>query len=262
MSSSIEFDTSASRRIEAAYLTADVVAQRVEVLDALDVRPGERVLDIGSGPGLLAEAVAAVVGSSGRACGIDTSEPMLEMARGRCEAHPQADFELADASKLPFPDSSFDAAVSTQVYEYVADMPSALVELFRVLRPGGRIAIVDTDYDSLVIHTEDPERMSRVLRAWDEHFVHRGLPRVLTPLLRDAGFAVGRRSAIPILNPEYHPGAFSYHLTQMMAAFAVGRCGVSKAEADAWLAELQQLGERGDYFYSLNRYLFLAQRPG
>ena len=261
MKSGIEFDATASRRVEAAYLTADVVGQRVEVLAALDVRPGERVLDVGSGPGLLAEALAATVGADGRVCGIDTSEPMLEMARRRCEAHPQARFEWADAGKLPYPDASFDAAVSTQVYEYVVDMPTALAELFRVLRPGGRVAIVDTDYDSLVIHTEDPERMGRVLSAWDEHFVHRGLPRVLTPLLRDAGFAVGRRSAIPILNPEYHAGAFSYHLTRMMAAYAVGRQGVDRAEADAWLAELQELGDRGRYFYSLNRYLFLAQRP-
>lgn len=262
MKSGIEFDATASRRVEAAYLTADVVGQRIEVLNALDVRPGERVLDIGSGPGLLAEALAAIVGARGSVCGIDTSEPMLEMARRRCDAQPQARFEQADAAKLPYPDASFDAAVSTQVYEYVEDMPRALSELFRVLRPGGRVAIVDTDYDSLVIHTENPERMARVLCAWDEHFVHRGLPRVLTPLLRDAGFAVGRRSAIPILNPEYHPGAFSYHLTRMMAGYAVGRQGVDQAEADAWLQELKELGERGQYFYSLNRYLFVAQRPG
>ncbi len=262
MSSGIEFDAAASRGIEVAYLTADVVAQRVEVQGALDVRPGERVLDIGSGPGLLAEALAATVGPKGRVCGIDTSEPMLEMARRRCEAHSHAEFGQADAGKLPYADSSFDAAVSTQVYEYVADMPNALAELFRVLRPGGRVAILDTDYDSLVIHTEDPERMARVLRAWDEHFVHRGLPRVLTPLLRDAGFTVCRRSAIPILNPEYHPNAFSYHLTRMMAGYAVGRAGVTKPEADAWLEELRELGRRGEYFYSLNRYLFLAQRPG
>ena len=261
MKNGIEFDASASRRIEAAYLTADIVGQRVDVLAALDVRPGERVLDIGSGPGLLAAALAAIVGSEGRVWGIDISEPMLEMARRRCESYPQARFDQADASKLPYPDSSFDAVVSTQVYEYVADMPTALAELFRVLRPGGRVAILDTDYDSLVIHTEDAERMARVLSAWDEHFVHRGLPRVLARLLRDAGFEIGRRSAIPILNPEYHPGAFSFHLTKMMAAYAVGRRGVTKSLADAWLAEFQELGDRGDYFYSLNRYLFLAQRP-
>jgi len=261
MSPPIDFDQAAGNALERAYLTPDVIEQRQQVLASLDLQADESVLDVGPGPGLLLQEIAACVGPGGRVVGADLSEPMLVLAKRRCAELPWVELQIADASALPFEAESFDAIVSTQVYEYVEDIPTAFDKLFEITRPGGRVAILDTDYDSLVIHTEDPERMAQVLSAWDEHFVHRGLPRVLAPLLRDAGFAVGRRSAIPILNPEYHPGAFSFHLTKMMATYAVGRRGVTKALADAWLAELQELGDRGDYFYSLNRYLFLAQRP-
>ena len=157
------FDAETARKVEAVYATPDVVAQRCATLKVLDLRAGERVLDIGSGPGLLAYDMAATVGPQGRLCGIDTSEPMLAMAGKRCAGQPWAEFRQADATQLPYPDAGFDAAVSTQVYEYVPDIPAALTELYRVLRPGGRAVIVDTDYGSLVIYTEDRARMGRVL---------------------------------------------------------------------------------------------------
>src|SRR5262249_48759 len=153
------------------YLTPDVVAQRGATLKILELRAGERILDIGSGPGLLAYDMAATAGPQGRLCGIDTSEPMLAMARNRCAGQPWAEVRQASPPPLPYPDASFDVAVSTQVYEYIADIPAALAELYRVLRPGGRAVIVDTDYGSLVIYTEDKARMARVLAAWNEHFV-------------------------------------------------------------------------------------------
>ncbi len=245
MSGVIEFNAEAARRIEAAYLTADVVAQRLAVHDALDVRAGERVLDIGSGPGLLARELAKTVGPEGRLCGVDISDAMIDMARHRCSGQPQCEFENAEACTLPFEDEAFDAVVSTQVYEYVADIPAAMRELHRVVRRGGRACIIDTDYDSLVIHTEHPERMRRVLEAWDAHFVHADLPRKLAPALTEAGFEVGRRSAIPIFNPEYHPNAFSYHLLPLMGAFARAQEGVAPEEAEAWLAEFEELRPQG-----------------
>lgn len=260
MSSGIEFDDSAARRLEATYLTTDVVTQRLAVHQALDVRSGETILDIGSGPGLLVYELGNTVGSEGRVCGIDTSEPMLEMGRRRCEDRPQCRFELADASKLPFTDGEFDAVVSTQVYEYVADIATAFAELHRVTRPGGRICIIDTDYNSLVIHTEHPERMQRVLDAWDHHFVHADLPRKISPALAVAGFEVGRREAIPMFNPDYNPNAFSYHLLPLMGAYALGRGEISREEMKSWLDEFAELGARGEFFYSINRYLFAARK--
>ena len=81
MSGRLEFDEETSRRVEAVFLTPDVVAQRCQVLKALELTAGERVLDIGSGPGLLAHEMAAAVGPEGRVCGVDISEPMLAIAK-------------------------------------------------------------------------------------------------------------------------------------------------------------------------------------
>ena len=261
MSGNIVFDDDAARRLEGMYLTTDVVAQRLAVHEVLDVRFLEHILDIGSGPGLLVKELANTVGPTGRVVGLDSSEAMLEMGRQRCADLPQCEFELADASDLPFEDGAFDAVVSTQVYEYVADIPKAFKELHRVTRPGGRICIIDTDYDSLVIHTEHPERMRRVLEAWDDHFVHADLPRKIAPALSGAGFEVGHRRAIPMFNPEFHPNAFSYHLLPLIGAFAVGRGALTPDEMKSWMGEFRELGEKGEFFYSLNRYLFTARKP-
>ena len=261
MSGGLQFDELTSRKIEALYLTPDVVAQRSQVLKALALRRGEHVLDVGSGPGLLAHEMASSVGRDGGVRGIDISEDMLAMSRRRCANQPWTAFQKADATQLPYPDGAFDAAVSTQVYEYIADVPAALAELYRVIRPGGRVLILDTDYGSLVIHSENELRMQRVLTAWNEHFIHAGLPRVLSRQLRDAGFMIRQRDVIPMFNPEYQENTYGKHLLDLMASFAAGRQGLSNEEVEAWLAEFAELGRQGTFFFSLNRYLFAADKP-
>jgi arsenite methyltransferase len=258
MGAMLKFDEVASRRIEATYLTPDVIEQRRVVVAALELEPGETALDIGSGPGLLATEIADVVGPAGSVHGIDPSDSMLAIARRRPGSE-SVEFHAGDAYTLPFPDGSFDVAVSTQVYEYVADVPRALAEARRVLRPGGRLLVLDTDWDSIVWRSRDPERMRRVLAAWDEHLVDPYLPRRLTGLLVDAGFAVTERAVIPMLNAGYDENTYSAGLVSFVGAFVPGRHDLTQADAGAWADDLTSLG--ADYFFSLNRYLFTAVKP-
>jgi ubiquinone/menaquinone biosynthesis C-methylase UbiE len=258
MSGMLQFDEEGSRRNEATYMTPDVVEQRRAVRAALALRRGEKVLDIGSGAGLLAQELAAEVGGLGSVHGIDPSESMLALARRRRPPDGAAEirFTAGDACALPFADASFDAAVATQVYEYVHDMQAALGEAFRVLRPGGRLLVLDTDWGSIVWHSGDSERTRRVLAAWNEHLVDPYLPRRLTRLLSDARFSLARREVIPLLNAGFDPNTLSAGLIRFIAEFVPGRQGLTEAEVQSWAEDLKALGD--DYFFSLNRYLFLA----
>lgn len=253
----LQYDKAASDRLIAVYVTPDVAAQRQQVLRALGLRPGERVLDVGSGPGFLAAAIGETVGPSGRVCGVDVSEPLVALAATHCAHLPWVDFRRGGATKIPFPDSHFDVAVSTQVLEYVKDVDTALAELHRVVRPGGRVLILDTDWDSLVWHTPNRERMDRILAAWDEHLADPYLPRTLAHRLRRAGFQVETPQIIPIFNPALDPNTYSYRMIDLVVAFVTGRQGVTREEAEAWARDLQN---DDGYFFSLNRYVFTAQK--
>jgi arsenite methyltransferase len=251
MSEQLQFDDKRSRGVERTYATRDIVEQRRATLEALALRAGERVIDVGCGPGYLCAEMAAAGAS---VVGVDPSPSMLALAEQRGSG---VELLQGDALSLPVEDGSFDAAVSTQVYEYVADIGGAFAEVRRVLRPGGRLLILDTDWDSIVWHSSDDARMERVLRAWDEHLAHPRLPRVLPSLLRDAGFTLRRAEIVPVMNLGYARDTYSANVLGTIADFVPGRQGITLDEVDEWRDDLRSLGD--DYFFSLNRYLFVAE---
>jgi arsenite methyltransferase len=109
------------------------------------LRPGERVLDLGSGAGTDSLVAAQMVGESGSVTGIDMTPEMLGKARGAAEQMEAGNVEFVEGEveRLPFPDATFDVVISNGVIDLVPDKEAVFSEIHRVLVPGGRIQIAD-----------------------------------------------------------------------------------------------------------------------
>jgi arsenite methyltransferase len=107
--------------------------------------PGEHVLDVGSGAGLDSLVAAQMVAPGGRVTGIDMTPEMLAKARAAADemAADNVEFALGEAEALPFGDEAFDVVISNGVIDLIPDKDAVYGEIFRVLRPGGRIQIAD-----------------------------------------------------------------------------------------------------------------------
>ena len=255
----LAFTDEAARRLEILYLSPDVRGQREEVLRLLSPKSGESVIDIGSGPGFLCESLADSVGSMGHVLGIDISADLVALARKR-NNRPWLEFEIGDAMALASGDARFDAAVHMQVLEYLPDPDRAIREMARILKPGGRALAVSTDWDGVVWHSDNPERMSRVQRAWEAHCSDSRLPRALAPRLKAAGFAIKSVSGYPIVNVRLGEDTYSDGIMRLIIDFLRQQKSVAADELDAWADEQHKLSIAGRYFFSTMRYFFLVTK--
>ena len=164
-------------RISAAYdLIADSNerAARVRGLEALDLKAGERVLEVGFGTGNEILDAAQKVGEAGQVLGIDISSGMLTVAKQKVEEHgvtARVDLRVGDARALPFPDQFADAVYSSFTLELFPeeDIPLVLEEIRRVLRPGGRVAVVSM----AKVKPGEHATVSEDLYVWmHSHFPH------------------------------------------------------------------------------------------
>jgi SAM-dependent methyltransferase len=229
----------------------DAVARRTAVLQALQLRNGDHVLEVGCGGGLYAREAAKFVGSTGHVCAVDISDDQIAAAAEVCRDFAWVECQVADAAKLPFEAAAFDAVYGVQVLEYVRHLDQALAEIRRVLRPGGRLAVLATNWDSVVWFSQERERMARVLDANRRHPTVPNLPAILASRLRAVGLMPVGQQAVPIVNGSYNENSFSYWLAHILAHYCVEEGVLRAAEAKAWLAEFQALDQEGAYHFSL-----------
>jgi SAM-dependent methyltransferase len=212
--------------------------------DLLALADGDQVLDVGCGTGEDARVIAGR--SPGvSVIGIDASEDKVREARALTLGLPRpVDFRVADACALPFEDETFDACRADRVLHHLVEPPKALAEMARVARPGGRVVVSDTDYDSLVVAAPDLDLTRRILAHHADRMESGRVGRRLPGLFLDAGLAAVAVTPYAAVATEYDEDVLKLRDKADRAAAA----GVISGDAAArWVASLLEAARTGRF---------------
>jgi SAM-dependent methyltransferase len=221
----------------------------------LRLRPGERILDVGCGCGDDLRELATLVTPNGCAVGIDSSQSMIDEARQRnagCELPLQ--FELGDAAHLRWHSDYFDACRADRVFQHLPDPERALNEMLRVLKPGGRVLIVDRDWGMVAVDASDVETTRVVLNRACAGIRNGWMGRGLGGLFKRAG----------VINAEVQTKSISINSfavadtlldLRVVLDHAIAEKLVSQEVAAKWLDDLLDRDAANRFFATLTLYL-------
>ena len=234
-------------RLERRAKADDEVAARNAYLGLLDIRPGERVLDVGCGSGVVTREIARRVGPSGRVVGLDPSPALLTVARELAQEAGLTDcleFREGNALRLPFPDPSFDVVVCVTVLSHVPNGEAAIPGFVRALRPGGRLGVFDLDTDMTAFTHPDRALTRRIVAAAsDETAVNGWLVRQLPSLFQRAGLTdVRARGFFPL---ETDLQSLYANMADRCVEVAVKSGVITDVEGRSWLDAFRAQGTQG-----------------
>ncbi len=205
---------------------------RVHAAQRMNLAAGHKVLDLGCGIGGATIPIADVVGPNGLAAGVDISSAMIEAARKRAGDRPGVDFRVGDATTIPFPDRFFDSARCERVFLYLPDRLAALREMMRVVKPGGRICLIDTELDSTAIYSKNPALTRKMTSLVAATMPNGNSARELPAFARQAGLKGVQADCFAITTP--------YEFFQRVAVGTVLKAAedgvVPRSEVEEWLS--------------------------
>ncbi len=233
--------------------------------DRLRLVPGERLLDVGCGLGDAARSLAADLGPAGEVVGLDASTAMIAAARAGWDVLCPARFALGDAQALDLPSGSFDAARIERVLQWLPDPQLAVTELARVLRTGGRVSLIDTDWGSLRLAVGDHalaavvERTMAVERARPSH-----VGRRLVDLAHTAGFRdVTSTQATQVWSswdPDASPAPDGCFSMRDLAQDIVDAGELDPSKLERFVATAHEAAREGRFTMSLTMHAVVGTR--
>ncbi len=230
-----------------------VQRMRAWAAQVLAVSPGERALDIGSGTGSEVLALAKAVGPSGTAVGVDPNPAMVAAASSRAVGS-TARFVQGSAYELPFPDDTFDAVRCERVFQHLDDPHAATVEIARVLRPGGRAILIDSDWDTAIMHPISPEISGALSAAQAARTPNRRSGRRLRGLMASAGFMIDDIGSEAVIFDALTSAPM--YAAQLEAAVDGGI--ITRAQADQAATEVEHGLATGDYLFCVTMFAVLG----
>ena len=223
---------------------------RARAVDALRPGPGQRLLDVGCGAGEVARGLAAFVAPTGQVTAIDIAEAVVEVARSRNDGS-HVTYEVGDVQKLDFEDRSFDGVRTERVLQHVADPDAAVAELARVTRPGGRVCLIDTEWDSLQFDGLPGELVGAMRQALLGGVMlhHTDMGRTLRRRLVQAGLAEVTCEPVPLWWTDPADAAV---VLPMVSKKLPKKAGIIPAELQkGWFAAVDAAAERNEFLAHL-----------
>ena len=229
--------------------------------EALAPQPGESVVDVGAGTGTELRRLAQAVAPNGRAVGVEPNAGLREEAAKRAaQMGSAATFVDGDAADLPFADGAVHVLRCERVFQHLTDPQAAAHEFARVLAPDGRVAVLDSDWGTVISHPGDPDLVRRYTEANQRRMPNPFSARHLPAQLRTAGLVVDHDigSAALIMPPRALLGSGVVHRN---ADAAVEEGVLTREEADELLADAMAAARNGTAFFSVTMYAVIARKP-
>ncbi|MBM4457942.1 MAG: methyltransferase domain-containing protein [Chloroflexi bacterium] len=237
----------------------DQILVNTALRDALAPRPGERIVEVGCGSGALCRLVVPHLLPDGEILGLDVAPDMIAAARALAGRQAGLRFEVGAGEALPAEDATCDAFFAARLLLHVADPLRVVGEMARVVKPGGRVVLMDWDWETVVVTHPDRELTRRLLHWRCDH--HGGNNWSGRRLLGYA-LAAGLRdlTVIPVTSVALDEAAA---LTgSMFRAAEVARDGgaITPVEHDAWTGELRQQLAEGRFLASITYFIVRGER--
>ena len=227
-------------------------ALKQSLRDGLRIKGAERVLDVGCGMGTDVFDLAERVGTSGQVTGVDVSASLIAEARKRAAGRKlPVTFAVGDAQALQFADGAFDAVRTERMLMHVPDADRALAEMARVLRPGGRLAVFDFDWETQFCDSPHREVTRKIAQSFCDSIKHGWIGRRLPRL-----FHQYRMKDVSV---TYHTATVHFAFLQLLLGGAVARMvgagTLSSDEADRWWTDLARASREGTFLYGFTAFI-------
>jgi ubiquinone/menaquinone biosynthesis C-methylase UbiE len=239
----------------------DFQQYKTTILEMMKPRAGSVAADLGCGLGFDVRRLAELVGPEGRAIGVDASLMLIESARAASKDFPAAEFIQADIHNLPFASGLLDSCKVDRTLQHVERPGGILSEIFRTVKPGGRVVCAEPDWGTFAIEASSLGNAEhavarQVAQLWSQDIRNPRIGRDLRKLLEEAGFVDLQVREQVLSTADFASGDIVFDITQSALRLAAS---TGSEEPLAWLAELRE--HANPVCCSVSLVVNFAQRP-